>query len=491
MVRGGKGKALPDRALGFGVCERLEFAHGDCVPCRATVDRAGSAMTSKHPRSLAGRLAGVEEIECVTPDLNGVPRGKVMTATGLLQGRRPQLARGVLLQCIMGGYPPVRFYGGDDSDLILNPDPQQIHLLPWSGERPRALAICDALEPGGGDSALSTRAQLKRVLAEYAGRGWRPVVATELEFFVFSPHSDPQQPFQPPLGLDGRREVGFSAFGISSSNGLRPFFEEVYRCMAALGMPRDTFMHEMGVSQFEINLLHGDPLLLADQTFLFKHLLREVALKHGLMVVCMAKPLESVPGSSMHIHQSLVEEGSGRNLFSDGAGRETPAFRHFIGGQQVLLAELTLLFAPHVNSYQRLRNPYASPNNACWSYDNRAAGLRIPPSEPEARRVENRLPGADANPYLAIAASLAAGLHGLLQKIEPSEPLQGEFQVPETLTLPNNMHSALARLEGSQLARELFGSEFIEGYLSSKTRELSSFQDEITPWERRVLATQA
>jgi len=448
-------------------------------------------MTTRGGRnSLIERLAGIDEVECVTPDHNGVPRGKVMTTEGFLEGRRLQMARGVLLQCIMGGYPPARFYGCDDGDLALNAEPSQIHRLPWS-DTPRALAICDADELDGRSSGLSTRGLLKRVIARYAERGLVPVVATELEFFVFAPNPDSQQPFQPPLGLDGRREDGCSAFSVSSNNGLRPFFNEVYRCMAALGLPRDTFMHEMGVSQFEINLLHGDSLLLADQTFLFKHLLKEVALKHGLTVVCMAKPLPKTPGSSMHIHQSVVEQGSGRNIFSDEAGEATPAFRYFIGGQQAAMTDFTLLFAPHVNSYQRLCHPYASPNNACWSHDNRAAGLRIPASSPVARRVENRLPGSDANPYLAIAASLAAGLHGLERELEPSAPIQGEIEVPEELKLPCTMHAAIERLKRSQLAGELFGKEFIEGYIASKTMELSSFFDEITPWERRVLAAQA
>ncbi|MBU4633685.1 glutamine synthetase family protein [Pseudomonas chlororaphis] len=413
-----------------------------------------------------------------------------MTAEGFLEGRRLQMARGVLLQCIMGGYPPARFYGSDDGDLALNADPQQIHRLPWSSQ-PRALAICDADELSGESSRLSTRGQLKEVIARYAARGLAPVVATELEFFVFAPNTDPTQPFQPPLGLDGRREDGHSAFSVSSNNGLRPFFNEVYACMAALGLPRDTFMHEMGVSQFEINLLHGDPLLLADQTFLFKHLLKEVALKHGLIVVCMAKPLAHTPGSSMHIHQSLVESASGRNVFSDEAGEPTVMFRHFIGGLQAGMADFTALFAPNVNSYQRLCHPYASPNNACWSHDNRAAGLRIPASSPVARRVENRLPGADANPYLAIAASLAAGLHGIENELEPTPAIQGEFAVPDSLSLPCTLHAALERLKRSQLAKELFGNEFVEGYVASKTMELTSFFDEITPWERRVLAAQA
>jgi glutamine synthetase len=447
-------------------------------------------MTTDGLASLAQRLTGIDEIECVTPDLNGVPRGKVMTADGFLEGRRLQLARGVLLQCIMGGYPPARFYGSDDGDLALVPDARQIHRLPWS-KQPRALAICDADELTGESSNLSTRGQLKAVIARYSELGLAPVVATELEFFVFAPNPDPGQPFQPPVGLDGRREDGHSAFSVSSNSGLRPFFNEVYECMAALGLPRDTFMHEMGVSQFEINLLHGDPLLLADQTFLFKHLLKEVALKHHLTVVCMAKPLAHTPGSSMHIHQSIVEIDTGRNVFSDDAGQPTAIFRQFIAGQQAGIADFTALFAPNVNSYQRLCHPFASPNNACWSHDNRAAGLRIPASSPAARRVENRLPGADANPYLAIAASLAAGLHGIEHKLEPSEPIQGEFEVPDNLSLPCTLHAALERLKRSHLAKELFGKEFIEGYIASKTMELTSFYDEITPWERRVLAAQA
>lgn len=436
------------------------------------------------------RLTGIDEIECVTPDLNGVPRGKVMTAEGFLEGRRLQMARGVLLQCIMGGYPPAKFYGSDDGDLALVADPGQTHVLPWS-DSPRALAICDAVELDGTPSGLSTRGLLKAVIARYAALGLAPVVATELEFFVFAPNSDPGQPFQPPLGSDGRRELGHSAFSVSSNNGLRPFFSEVYRCMAALGLPRDTFMHEMGVSQFEINLLHGDPLLLADQTFLFKHLLKEVALKHGLTVVCMAKPLAHTPGSSMHIHQSLVEIGTGRNVFSDEQGRATDTFHHFIGGLQACMADFTALFAPNVNSYQRLCHPYASPNNACWSEDNRAAGLRIPASSPVARRVENRLPGADTNPYLAIAASLAAGLQGIERKLQPTPAIQGEFVVPEHLSLPCTLHAGIERLRRSTLARELFGEEFIEGYVATKTLELTDFFDEITPWERRVLAAQA
>jgi glutamine synthetase len=447
-------------------------------------------MSSESPDLQAMQLTGIDEVECVTPDLNGVPRGKVMTGQGFAEGRRLQMARGVLLQCIMGGYPPARFYGDDDGDIAMVPDPSQIHRLPWSAA-PRALAICDAVELDGTRCALSTRQILKNVLARYAARGLSPIAATELEFFVFAPNADPLRPFEAPVGADGRREIGHSAFSVSSNNGLRLFFGDVYRAMAAFGMPRDTFMHEMGTSQFEINLLHGDPLRIADQTFLFKHLLKEIALQHGLTVVCMAKPLAGTAGSSMHIHQSVVASSNGNNIFSDDEGAPTDAFRYYIGGLQASLGDLTLLLAPHVNSFQRLCNPFASPNNCCWSLDNRSAGLRIPSSGPEARRVENRLPGADANPYLTIAASLAAGLYGMEEKLEPEAVVQGELIVPDHLVLPSTMHSAIERLKRSDIARRLFGDEFIDGYVATKALELSSFLDEITPWERRILAAQA
>lgn len=445
-------------------------------------------LTSTELAALREQLSGVVEIECVTADLNGIPRGKVMTVEGFLSGRRLQLARGVLLQCVMGGYPAPRFYGSDDGDLVLNAVPGQVHVLPWS-KPSRALAICDADELTGQGSGLSTRHLLTRVVGRYRAKGLEPVVATELEFFIFDRNGDPHQPFQPPVGADGRRESGFSAFSVSSGNGLRPFFEDVYRCMDAVGIPRDTFMHEMGTSQFEINLIHGEPLLIADQTFLFKHLLREVALQHGLLAVCMAKPLAHTAGSSMHIHQSVVDT-QGRNIFTAEDGTATPSFYQFIAGLQACLADFTLLFAPNINSFQRLCNPYASPNNACWSYDNRSAGLRIPASGPEARRVENRLPGADANPYLALAASLAAGLHGLERQLQPSEPVTGEVEAPPELLLPDSLQEALRRLRGSRQAREVFGEEFIDGYLACKALELGDFLGEITPWERRVLATQ-
>ena len=379
------------------------------------------------------------------PDLNGVPRGKVMTGEGFLSGRRLQLARGVLLQCIMGGYPPARFYGSDDGDLALVAEPTQVHRLPWSNT-PRAFAICDAQELDGSPSGLSTRGLLKQVVARYAAHGWQPVVATELEFFVFAPNTDPNEPFQAPLaGWPARAGL----FGLQRvfNNGLRPFFET-----STAAWMRWAWCATPSCTRWAPASSRSTSCMATRCCWPTRPSCSSTCSRRSRSstVVCMAKPLAKTPGSSMHIHQSIVELDGGRNIFSEADGEPSAAFRHFIGGQQACLADFTPFFAPHVNSFQRLCHPYASPNNACWSHDNRAAGLRIPASGASARRVENRLPGADANPYLAIAASLAAGLYGLEHELEPSPAIQGEFEVPEELTLPCTMYDALRRLKAAR-----------------------------------------
>lgn len=439
--------------------------------------------------SVQQQLAKVQEVACVIADINGIPRGKMMSRDGFLSGRRLQMARGILLQCIMGGYPPTHFYGADDGDVALYPEQQHIYLLPWS-DIPRALVLGDAHELNGEPSNLCSRVLLKRIIQRYAELNLEPVVATEIEFFLFDKNADPKQAFIPPQGLDGRRETGAAGFTISANNTLQPFFQELYQAMDSFAIPRDTFEHEMGTSQFELNLVHGDALLIADQTFLFKFIVKELALKHGMMAVFMAKPVEGVAGSSMHIHQSIINKTTANNIFNDTEGKASPEFFHYIGGLQKVLADLTPFYAPNINSFQRLNNPYYSPNNLCWSYDNRAAGLRIPVSNPEARRVENRLAGVDVNPYLAIAATLGAGLYGLINKCQPTEPSSGEIIVPAELTVPNSLFDALQCLQQSKLAADLFNQEFIDGFIATKQQELQSFFEEISPWERLYLGGQ-
>ncbi|AOZ51341.1 glutamine synthetase family protein [Chromobacterium vaccinii] len=424
------------------------------------------------------------DVELAFADVHGFPRGKTLPAAAFIKGQPLRIARAVPLQSCIGEFPDYSFYGEHDPDVTLTPDYDTLRPVPWA-KTPRAMVICDCVDHDGSLSPLAPRSVLKQVLARYDAHGWTPVVAPELEFYLFAAHGDPAQPFQPPALASGRRETGFDAFGFSALGELEAFFDELYQACETLGIATDTCVHEMGPSQFEINLKHGDALKLADDTFLFKTALKEIAHRHGLSAVCMAKPLPGQPGSSMHIHQSVVDR-QGRNAFSRADGSESPEFFSFIAGLQRFLPELMPLFCPNPNSYRRFVKGMAAPVNLSWGLDNRSVGLRVPVSGPEARRVENRLPGCDANPYLALAASLGAGLAGIERKLVPDEAVHGNVFKQQAASLPTTLDAACAAMAAG-CAEALFGPDFSRAYLAVKEVELNDYHRQVTAWERQYL----
>jgi glutamine synthetase len=311
-------------------------------------------------------------------------------------------------------------------------------------------------------------------------------VAPEVEFYLVRPNTDPDYPLEPPIGRSGRQESVRQPFSMDAIDEFEPLIEDIYDYCEAQELMVDNLAHEAGPAQLEINFLHGDALALSDQIFMFKRIVREVALRHKIHATFMAKPMQTEPGSSMHWHISVIDERRGANLFADDDGGETPAFRHFIGGLQRYLPDLHVLFAPYVNSYRRIARFMSAPINLQWGYDNRTVGLRVPHSAPASRRVENRLAGADANPYLAIAASLAAGYLGVREQLEPSEAETGNaYKRP--LELPRNLDVALARFEQSESARRILGESFVHVYAAIKNREFERYFEVISPWEREHL----
>jgi glutamine synthetase len=273
-------------------------------------------------------------------------------------------------------------------------------------------------------------------------------------------------------------------------NELASFWDEFRDALDALGVRADTWIHEVGPTQYEINLLHGDPVEVADQAFLFKYAAKEIAIKHGLNAVFMAKPIAGEAGSSMHLHQSVVDT-HGVNIFSDAEGGETEAFRRYIGGLQAYVPDVMLVFAPHVNSYRRFVTGSQAPIHLGWGYDNRTSGLRVPHSGPVARRVENRIAGADANPYLAIAASLAAGLAGMDEKLQPTAPMApAENGYDQGHGLARSFLPALEQMQSSESARRLLGDGFVTAFTAVKALEYDSYLTEISAWERRFLLPQ-
>jgi glutamine synthetase len=431
---------------------------------------------------------GVRDIECIFPDVSGYPRGKLMPAASFANGNELRIAQAIPMQCVTGEYSYDPIFRDEDPDVRLVPDYATLKRVPWAS-KPRYLAIHDCVELSGEWCAFAPRSVLKTVLQRYRERGLSPVVAPEIEFYITAANADPALPLAPPRGRSGRAEAGQSAFSLNMLNELAPFWDEFHAAVDALGIGSDTWIHEVGTTQYEINLMHGDPLAVADQAFLFKYAAKEVALRHGLNAVFMAKPIAGEAGSSMHLHQSVVDT-EGRNIFSAADGSASEAFFHYIAGLQAYMPDLMLIYAPFVNSYRRYVTGSQAPINLHWGHDNRTAGLRIPASGPAARRVENRIAGADANPYLAIAATLAAGLAGMDEKLRPTEPITGNGY-DHAHDLARTFLAAHELMAKSRSAPRLLGPELVQAYLSVKGLEYDSFQREISAWERRFLVPQA
>ncbi len=433
------------------------------------------------------RASGVRDVECLFADVTGYPRGKLMPAASFAAGGELRICQAIPMQCVTGEYSYDPIFPDSDPDVRLVPDLATLQRAPWAST-PRYLAVHDCVELDGRLCEFAPRSVLKNVVARYQAMGLTPVVAPEIEFYLTAAMTDPAQPLTAPTGRGGRPEVGQSAFSLNALNELAPFWDAFHAAIDALGIRADTWLHEVGPSQYEINLLHGDPVAVADQAFLFKTAAREIALQHGLNAVFMAKPIAGEAGSSMHLHQSVVD-ADGRNIFSQADGSASDAFLHYIGGLQAYTPDLTLIYAPTVNAYRRYVTGSQAPINVAWGYDNRTAGLRVPVSPPAARRVENRLAGADANPYLAVAATLAAGLAGMQEKLLPNDPVQDNgYALPRAL--PRTFSTAHEQMAQSTHAPRLLGERFVQAYLAVKALEHDSFQNEISAWERRFLLPQ-
>ncbi len=429
----------------------------------------------------------IEEIEAVIPDMTGTAKGKILPAKKYQEDVGLRLPESIFSQTVNGDYPKEQEVLDEaDGDIFLQPDPSTVRRVPFAAD-PTAVIIHDCFHFDGTPVEVSPRQVLRRVLDLYKKQGWNPVVAPEVEFYLVKPNPDADYPLEPPVGRSGRPESGRQSFSIDAVNEFDPLFEDLYDYCEIQDIGIETLIHESGVTQMEINLLHGDAIELADQVFLFKRGLREVAMRHEIYATFMAAPMEHQPGSAMHLHQSIVHRKTGNNIFSDNSGSESRLFQWYIGGLQQYLPAALALIAPNVNSYRRLApDEFGTPVNIEWGYDNRTAGLRVPVSNPWARRVENRIAGADVNPYLAIAASLACGYLGMMNQIKPKKPIQGNA-CREPTTLPHTLREAVDGLLQCKPLHPLLGEKFVRLYSSVKHHEYNIFLNVISAWEREHL----
>ena len=428
----------------------------------------------------------ITEVECLVPDMTGNARGKFMPTDKFIS-QNPRLPESILLQTVTGEFCDDidELIHPSDQDMVLVPDPNGMRIVPWARD-PTAQIIHDCYTVDGELHPMSSRNVLRRVLNLYDEMGLKPVIAPEVEFYLIQKNEDPDFELQAPIGRSGRRESARQSYSIDALNEFESIVDSMYEYCEAQGLSVDTLVHETGTAQMEINFSHGDALDLADQVFTFKRTMREVAIRNGIYATFMAKPMRSEPGSSMHIHQSLVDKVSGKNIFVDEQGKETASFRHYLGGLQKYTPGLISFYAPNVNSYRRFVREISAPINLNWGYDNRTVGLRVPSSPPEAMRIENRFAGADSNPYLAIAASLACGYVGLKNKIEPTKPFEGNA-CEEEITIARSLEEALRGLEEIDDVKSIIGADFIRAYRMIKLDEFEEFHCVISSWEREYL----
>ena len=446
-----------------------------------------SSWVEKAPQAARDYMAGrrLDEVECIVADIAGVARGKAMPASKFARQEKFYLPNSIFLQTITGEWADNPAGAFTEPDMILTPDFSTATAAPWTADWTMQV-IHDAIDQQGNPVPIAPRNVLKRVVGLYREKGWTPVVAPEMEFFLVARNIDPNQPIIPPMGRTGRRAAAKQAYSMSAVDEYGKVIDDIYDFAEAQGFEIDGILQEGGAGQIEINLNHGDPVALADEIFYFKRLIREAALRHDCFATFMAKPIEGEPGSAMHMHHSIIDVETGRNIFSDEKGRETETFLHFIGGMQRHLPAAIALLAPYVNSYRRYVPDFAAPINLEWGRDNRTTGLRVPISDPEARRLENRLAGMDCNPYLGIAASLACGYLGLIEAENPRAEYLGDAYMSQD-ELPYNLGDALDLMADSAPMRGVLGEEFCDVYEAVKRNEYKEFLQVISPWEREHL----
>lgn len=429
----------------------------------------------------------VVDVECIVADIAGTSRGKAMPARKFARADAMYLPTSIFYQTITGEYVDLEEMPDQwtESDLVLVPDFSAATAVPWSADVTLQV-IHDVHNQDGSPNAMAPRNVLKRVVDAYLQQGWSPVVAPEIEFYLTTPNIDPNLPVEPPIGRTGRQGIARQAYSMSAVEEYGPVIDDIYSFAEAQGFEIDTIIQEGGAGQIEINLQHGHPVQLADQVFFYKRLIREAALRNNCFATFMAKPMEEQPGSAMHIHQSVTETATGRNIFNNDNDEPSDLFFGFVAGQQQLLPHVLCMLAPYVNSYRRFRRDDSAPINLEWGFDNRTTGIRIPLSNPQSRRVENRVVGMDCNPYLAIAASLACGLLGMQNQSTPRDCFTSDaYSLPQDI--PRDLSRALEMFKDIPELETLLGSGFCSLYRAVKTQEADAFLQVISPWEREHL----
>ncbi|WP_286240074.1 glutamine synthetase family protein [Neptuniibacter halophilus] len=436
---------------------------------------------------------GVEAVDLLICDLNGITRGKRIERASLSKISRSGAAMPASIFSLDITGKTVEECGLGlqigEPDRICKLLPGSLSLAPWQ-RRPIAQALMNMYEADGTPFFADPRHILASVVERLHQQGLYPVVAVELEFYLVDRERDANGRPQPPISpRTGKREEHTQVYSINVLDEYSDFLEDIAQMTAQQNIPADTAVAEYAPGQFEINLKHQrDPLAACDNAILLKRVIKAVAEKHGMEASFMAKPYAGEAGNGMHIHASLVDE-QGNNLFAEAGKEMSQLMEHAIAGLVELMPESMAFFCPNVNSYRRMRPEYYVPMAANWGIDNRTASVRIPAGDEQAKRIEHRVSGADANPYLVMAVILAAIDHGIRHQLQPEARVVDNAFDQDGANLPLRLVDSLDQLQRSDVLKSYLSEAFVDLFITCKQAELAEFERHVTELESQWFLT--
>jgi glutamine synthetase len=431
---------------------------------------------------------GIEFFELIFTSMSGVPRGKRLRRSEILAVyENGRFLPGSILVCDITGQDcedTGLVWADGDADRVAWPAPGTLVKAPWLGDDTAQL-ITSLYELDGTPNDLDPRHVLRGVVDRFAADGLTPVVACEIEYYLVDGRRTASGGIElAAVGPDGARPSLHGVYGLRELEDVSGFLRALWSAADVQGVPLEGAISEYAPGQLELTLHHGpDALRAADEAVMYKRIAKGVAAALACEATFMAKPFAERSGSGLHLHVS-VNDADGRNIFASEDPAGAPPLRHAVGGLKAGLADGMAIFAPNANSYRRFRANSYAPVAPTWGVNNRTVSLRVPAGPPSGRHIEHRVAGADANPYLALAALLAGVHHGLTQKLDPGPPVVGdgyEAAAKMGVRLPANWFAATDAFSGSALMRDYLGARFVEMFTSVKRTEQDRFFAEVPP----------
>ena len=448
------------------------------VPPRAVQLNEANDFLKKHPE--------VQFVDLLIADMNGVVRGKRIDRASLhkVYQRGINLPASLFALDINGSTVESTGLGLDigDSDRVCYPIPNTLCNEPWQ-KRPTAQLLMTMHEMEGEAFFADPRAVLQQVINKFDALGLTICAAFELEFYLIDQANVNGRP-QPPMSpLSGKRPQSTQVYMIDDLDEYAECLQDILEGAQEQGIPADAVVKESAPAQFEINLHHvADPLKACDYALLLKRLVKNIAYDHEMDTTFMAKPYPNQAGNGLHVHISILDK-DGNNIFKSEDPVTNDALRHAIGGIIETMPASMAFLCPNVNSYRRFGEKFFVPTSPTWGIDNRTVALRVPNDSADAVRIEHRVAGADANPYLVMASVLAGIHHGLTNQIEPGAPLEGNAYEQTEACLPNNLRDALRELDDNEVMGRYIDPKYIDVFVACKESELAEFEYSISDLE--------